>query len=131
VCDPAVEDRGECGDRDRNGRDDCSGAVVEIPDAGIDRPAPPPRRDAGVTEPDASTADASAPNAGSGAEAGRGGSAGSGGRGGSSSPKPPGKTEESSGCGCAVPGAQSHSNGALLSLGAAAALWLTRRRKRR
>ncbi|HET8939388.1 MAG TPA: MYXO-CTERM sorting domain-containing protein [Polyangiales bacterium] len=127
VCDPAVDDRSECGDRDRNGRDDCSGAVVEIPDAGIDLPAPPPRRDAGVVGQDASTADASTPSAGSGAEAGRGGS---GGRGGSSAATP-GKTEESSGCGCSVPGAPSSpSSGALLLLGAAA-LWITRMRPRR
>jgi MYXO-CTERM domain-containing protein len=133
VCDPAVEDRKECGDRDRNGRDDCSGAVVAIPDAGIDLPPAPPRRDAGVTEPlDASTEDASMPEAGSGAQAGRGGSsAGSGGRGGSSGSKPPTKTAESSGCGCSVPGtSQTGSSGAFLSLGAAALLWLVRRRAR-
>ena len=132
VCDPAVEDRSECGDRDRNGRDDCSGAVVEIPDAGIDLPVPPPRRDAGTTEPqDASTADAAMPAAGSGSggQGGRGGSGGS--RAGSSAPKPSGTTTEASGCGCSVPGtANSHSSAALLLLGAAG-LWLARARKLR
>lgn len=130
ACDPAIEDRGECGDRDRNGRDDCSGAVVEIPDAGIDLPALPARRDAGANpEPqDAATADAAMPSAGSGAQAGRGGSGGS--RAGSSAPKPSGTATETSGCGCSVPGSsQSHASGALLVLGAAA-LWLTRRRRR-
>lgn len=135
ACDPAAQDREECGDRDRNGFDDCSGDAVEIPDAGTDLPKPPPRRDAGtVTDPsDASTPDASTRDA-SMNEAGRGGSGGQGGSGaraGSSAPKPPGTTMESSGCGCSVPGASTKHTTFTLLFGCASLVLAAARRRAR
>ena len=116
ACDPAVQDKEQCGDRDRDGIDDCSGDAVPLPDAGIDPPPPPPpplRGDAGV--------DASVPDGGSGGQAGAYSN-----NGGSSAPKPS-PAAESSGC-SALPGDHELSRGMWFLAGAA--LLFARKRKR-
>jgi hypothetical protein len=115
ACDPAVDDKDECGDRDRDGFDDCSDDAVALPDAGIDTapPPPPPLRDAGA-EP--------------GSDAGTGGQAGAYSNNGGSKAPSPSTASEASGC-TATPGARGMSAG--LSLFAlSSALLLTRRRRR-
>lgn len=114
VCDPAAQDDEQCGDRDSNGFDDCSGDAVAIPDAGIDPPPPPPPplRDGGV--------DASAPSGGVGGQAGAYANAGS------KAPRPS-PAAESSGC-SAVPRHSARASFALYMLSFATLLFTGRRR---
>jgi len=110
ACDPAEQDDTECGDRDRDGFDDCSGDAVPLSDAGIDPPPPPPPplRDAGA--------------------GGQAGAYSNPGGGGSKAPRPS-AAAEASGC-SAVPGARSESL-AMSLLALAGAVLLGRRRDRR
>lgn len=127
-CDPAVQNKGECGDADRDGFDDCSKEAVPIPDAGEDYVPPPPRRDAGMPP---NKADASTNEAGSGGKVSSGaGGKGQAGKGGSSASS--GSSDTSSGgCGCSVPGgAGKPSRLALLALGGLSVLGLRRRQRR-
>jgi hypothetical protein len=119
ACDPASQDKEECGDRDRNGFDDCSGDAVPLPDAGIDPPPPPPPplRDGGV-EPGP---DAAVPQGGTGGQAGAYSN-----KGGSSAQKPS-AAAESSGC-SALPGDHGFAAGLWPALGL---MLLAARRRRR
>jgi hypothetical protein len=117
ACDPEAEDKSACGDRNLDGKDDCSGAEIEVPDAGAEPLGPPPPAYAGAT-------------AGTGGAGGSGASAG--GSGGSAAPQQPATSGgDSGGCSVHAPGAQDrHVSLGLLSL---ASLLLvagrTRRRK--
>jgi hypothetical protein len=139
ACDPAVDDKEACGDRNRDGKDDCSGADVPIPDSGVVAPPPPPPlRDASADpEPqDAATADAATGGdaAVTGGSGGSGGKGGSGGRpasgGGSAAPT----TNTEGDCSCSAPGAQQgRASFGLFALGSVALLSgrLRRRLERR
>jgi Thrombospondin type 3 repeat len=114
ACDPAAADKDECGDRDRDGFDDCSGDAVALPDAGIDPapPPPPPLRDGGVD---------AGPDSGTGGQAGAYSN-----NGGSDAPRPS-PASEASGC-SAMPGARGM--GAGFSLVALGLTMLLRRRRK-
>jgi hypothetical protein len=118
ACDPAPHDGHECGDRDDDGVDDCSGQAVAPPDARQESRADAPRLDAGTNVH-------AKPSSDSTARAGRGSTSAR-----DSSLQREPETQRVVSCGCTVPGGNRGRGGALVLALGCVSIWRARSKRR-